>query len=78
MITPPPKKNSLLSKTHHVDHLRTQHEHLLVLQQYLQWMSKRHDPKIRSKYEELIDLLEQSANQYASLIKMLQKQIDHE
>lgn len=75
MATPPPKK-SLSSQVHHINHLKAQREHLLVLQEYLMWMSQTNDSKIDSKYQDLAKLLEQAANHYASLINMLQRQVD--
>ena len=49
---------------------------MIVLREYLRWMSSDADSsKIKSIYEELSDLLGQAANQYEVLIKALQDEI---
>ena len=73
---PPPQKKSILEQ--HIDHLNAQHKHLLVLQRYLRWDSHSFDPEIALKYRELADLLVEAADQYTSIVNILQSQLDHE
>ena len=74
MALPPPKKSS--AQVHHIEHLKAQREHILVLSAYLQRMSQVKDPEIILIYQHLVDLLEQAAEEYDALMHKLQKQIN--